>query len=407
MPNPDDLGGMFPFSASGLAAEGGSPSPPADAYGVRVDGLVASSTTGPTSAGDDYGLPYVAPATAAPPDLLQVYVNVAYTPGGSEDARPMLTQVPGAPGVWLLAVCDGLGGAGARTYPTENGPRSGAFLAARLARRTVAEWAKALPDLPALVFHRVPLAERLEAHLRHAFTTYSLPDEGSRIRGTLQRTLPTTLVVAVVLPEHAVAWVCWAGDSRAYLLDSQYGLSQLTVDDLRSGGDALANLTGDSAISNCVAADGRFTLRESYLSLPERSLIFTATDGCFGYVPSPAHFEYVLLRSIRDARGKDENGWSEQLDAGIRMYAADDATLAGLAVGWSSVAHMAEELEGRFQYLTSGFVHPLDDRNARARELDRALKETVQERDELRARLWATYRTSYERLIHRPAERLP
>jgi serine/threonine protein phosphatase PrpC len=51
--------------------------------------------------------------------------------------------------------------------------------------------------------------------------------------------------------------VLWAGDSRAYVFEPA-GAHQLTTDDLRDPGDALANLRHDSVVSNAMSADTEF-----------------------------------------------------------------------------------------------------------------------------------------------------
>ena len=53
------------------------------------------------------------------------------------------------------------------------------------------------------------------------------------------------------------AHVFWAGDSRAYVLEPA-GVRQLSTDDLRDPGDAMANLRRDSVVSNAMSADTDF-----------------------------------------------------------------------------------------------------------------------------------------------------
>ena len=65
----------------------------------------------------------------------------------------------------------------------------------------------------------------------------------------------------------------------------------------------MTNLRQDSVISNAMSADTAFVINHHQMSLPRPFLIIAATDGCFGYLPSPMHFEWLLLSTLRDASG--------------------------------------------------------------------------------------------------------
>ena len=57
--------------------------------------------------------------------------NLGKIAGHGEDSDPILRD---GPDLGLLAVFDGMGGAGGTVYETEDGPHSGAYLASRIAR---------------------------------------------------------------------------------------------------------------------------------------------------------------------------------------------------------------------------------------------------------------------------------
>ena len=109
------------------------------------------------------------------------------------------------------------------------------------------------------------------------------------------------------------AHVFWAGDSRAYVVTAD-GVAQLTTDDLRDPGDALANLRRDSVVSNAMSADTDFHVSYRRVSCDAPFLLVGATDGCFGYVPTPMHFEHLLLRALAGARSTQ--AWSTALQIG-------------------------------------------------------------------------------------------
>jgi len=101
------------------------------------------------------------------------------------------------------------------------------------------------------------------------------------------------------------AHVFWAGDSRAYLLDPRAGAQQLTTDDIKSGADAMRNLTDDSVMSNCISASADFHINHRAVELEAPFVVLCATDGCYGYLPSPMHFEQLLLSTMAAAKDKE------------------------------------------------------------------------------------------------------
>ncbi|MFL6187841.1 MAG: PP2C family protein-serine/threonine phosphatase, partial [Actinomycetes bacterium] len=210
--------------------------------------------------------------------------------GEGEDADPILRV---GPDLGLLGVFDGMGGAGGRVYDTPDGRHTGAWIASRFARNVVErlmlelikpEWNLDGPATAAEL-QRV-LASSLAARLAE------LKAPETTLRSKLVKALPTTMTLAVLQRTDPAAsrYAChlfWAGDSRAYLVDPEAGLHQLSRDDLRSGGDAMRNLTDDSVMSNCISADTEFHINHRQVELQAPFLLLCATDGCFAYVRSP------------------------------------------------------------------------------------------------------------------------
>ncbi|MEK8170925.1 lipopolysaccharide kinase InaA family protein [Streptomyces sp. M19] len=118
--------------------------------------------------------------------------------------------------------------------------------------------------------------------------------------------------------------------------DPGTGLHALTRDHTVEE-DALVQLRQDPPMTNVVCADRPFEVaahppdRAGELSLP--CVLLTATDGFFGYVHTPAHFEWVLLRSLMGARNVAE--WAGYLAGTVRAYSADDASLSLAALGYA------------------------------------------------------------------------
>lgn len=318
-----------------------------------------------------------------------------------EDSDPILR---GGRDLALLAVFDGMGGAGGTVYETPDGPRSGAYLASRVARDVVErrmvdllepDWyldgQAAAADLQRAV--KAALVERLE----------QLRAPKSGLRSKLLRALPTTMAL-VALQRSASAqdrWtghVLWAGDSRAYLFEAE-GASQLTSDDLRDPGDAMANLRRDSVVSNAMSADTDFLVNYRKVELRAPFLMACATDGCFGYVPSPMHFEHLVLSHLHKAR--DVDSWSAGLQAEISAVTGDDAAMATVAVG-ADFAELRALFASRVDVLEAEYLQPLDAAAGAIADAEAALAALRHREAEISAAAWQQYKLGYERFLRPP-----
>ena len=194
--------------------------------------------------------------------------------------------------------------------------------------------------------------------------------------------------------------VFWAGDSRAYVFEPT-AARQLTTDDLRDPGDALANLRRDSVVSNAMSADTEFHINHRRVELRSPFLVVCATDGCFGYVRTPMHFEYLVLSHLLEARNTE--AWSSALQAEIAAVTGDDAAMSALGVG-ADLKEFQELFAPRVGELASDFIEPLDelsDAVTRAEQELRALQS--RQLDEMTER-WNRYKSEYERYLRPEAQ---
>jgi len=295
-----------------------------------------------------------------------------------EDAEPLFVHhVPTGKGV--AGVFDGAGGAGASAaYEADDGTaRSGAWVAARTSRAAVESWFCEHVEQGAMVRPDV-----LRIRLGDLLTTMR-PSTRRRVVGTMTKDLPTTMaVVSYCLRGHDVdCHAMWAGDSRAYVLTPDHGLQALTRDHTEET-DALAQLRQDPPMTNMLSAGSDFIVDSHILLLPRPCVLVCATDGFFGYVDTPAHFECHLLNALHQAF--DEGHWSRLLAAKVRSYTADDASLSLVALGF-----------GDFARLRTAFARR---RSTLLREYDKGrfdLRDPAAERD-WTTMAWHRYRSGYE-----------
>ena len=319
------------------------------------------------------------------------YIRLDKRAGQGEDANPIVSlrqdQV-------VLGVFDGLGGAGAEAYETREGKKTGAAIGAAIAAH-VSRRVLESPDGPADVgILKAALADGLQRNLQ------SLGGESSALKGRLIRKLPTTVAIARVSLSSAqsassghVCTTFWAGDSRVYVLDC-HGLRQLTRDHLAIHNDAMQNLLQDSELSNCARADGEFYLESADIEVgPSAFLVIAASDGVFGYLPTPMHFENLLLQTI--AGSHSFTAWKTLLEQRIASYTQDDATLAYSAIGWNDFASMKESLERRRHEIASE-TERIDRAAEKVQTATAAATVANAELDTLRQSIWDAYRPAYE-----------
>ncbi len=187
--------------------------------------------------------------------------------------------------------------------------------------------------------------------------------------------------------------VLWSGDSRVYVFEPTTGAHQLTVDDLRDQGDALLNLRQDSVVSNAMAADVDFVVHHHQVSLTAPFLAVAATDGCFGYVRTPIHFEHLVLAALRDSSSTES--WSALLQERVSAITGDDAALAVLGVG-ADHDEFRQLFADRTADLEQRCVVPLDELETEALRAERAAAEARRRHVALQTSLWAAYKPEYE-----------
>jgi serine/threonine protein phosphatase PrpC len=317
--------------------------------------------------------------------------------GEGEDSDPILRV---GPDLGLLGVFDGMGGAGGRVYDTPDGRHSGAYIASRFARNVVErlmlelikpEWTLDGPATAAEL-HRA-LASSMAARLAE------LKAPETTLRSKLVKALPTTMTLAVLQRTDPAAsvYAChlfWAGDSRAYVVEPEGGVRQLTTDDLRSGGDAMRNLTDDSVMSNCISADTEFHVNHRQVELQAPFLLLCATDGCFAYVRSPMHFEHLLLSTLQEAR--DVGAWQQALEARVTAITGDDAAIALLGLG-ADLDGFKKLFKDRTKEVGRRYIDPLDELEGQISRAEQELAGLRARRVELGAELWGAYKPDYER----------
>lgn len=306
--------------------------------------------------------------------------------GKCEDSPPVfITPRSRSTESTYLGVFDGMGGAGAGrvTFSLDNQmPQSTteALLASRICWRAAMSWI-----VNSELRHRDVLRQEILSLLEFAKSKTSL-SEGSRIRGTLTKRLPTTMVLSQVQPltsdDKFKVTTWWAGDSRAFLLTPDLGLAAITRDHVR-GFDQLEQLRGDPPIENVVNQSTDFYLEETIQEVSGPFVLLLATDGVFGYLPTPGFLELGLIEALSNKSHEVAGKFATFCTS----YAADDVSAVMVVSGFRDDKDVAERFRSRLASLRNQYSQILtmssDDPNWNA-EVER---------------LWGVERPAYQRFL--------
>lgn len=279
-----------------------------------------------------------------------ICINVEKKPEKGEDADP----IAGRQGdIYYVGAFDGMGGSGAAEYTTKNGTHTGAYIASRRVQRVCDEFLKSAESYDLEI---EKLKTSIMDSLNGCMSEYGIKPSG--LRGAILRILPTTLAMVTAQKQNEVTSVksYWCGDSRNYIFTSK-GLLQVSNDHLTKKQDPLENLRNDESLSNCVCQDKSFFI-ESYNcgQFTEPIIILSASDGCFGYLKSPMHFEYLLLDSLQNSDSMED--WKFFIEESLRPISGDDFSLGLLLVDgdfmyWKKTSAM------RYEELKCKYIDPI------------------------------------------------
>lgn len=310
--------------------------------------------------------------------------------GKGEDGKPIAQCLEA---VCAVAVFDGLGGSGASVFYGQAGElETGARIASRNASSVFARvfqstfMANGSQELQRDVFYR-QLTEALEESFRNLEHSCRRPGTHPGLRGSMIRHFPTTIAAATAQFEPGIGLVLsalWAGDSRCFFLTHDMCV-QLTQDHVKtSEADELVLHDSDPPMSN-VLSEQRIWIEHRHYACQIPFVIIAATDGAFGYLPTPIHFEERIRSTISDVKSVDE--WMEAFVASLAGTAKDDISIAAVAYGWPDFDALREQVLSRVPYLHETYIEPLD----------AAIRNGNGERyRELRKSLWDLYKSTFE-----------
>ena len=281
----------------------------------------------------------------------------------------------------IISVFDGCGGLGSRTYQSFKG-HTGAYMASRVVSGAVHDWYYAYFDTKWT--NHDQLIGSMNSYISKAYDICSSRGLANmRIRGSMVRDYPTTAAIALAEEQgdEISVHILWAGDSRVYYLDSR-GLAQITEDDTDSK-DAMDNLFSDGVLTNLLSSDGQYEIHYKNIRINRPAMVFAATDGCFGYIPTPMEFEYYLLKTLLES--ENPQIFKRKLHDYFANHASDDFTFGFMSFFYGSYEAMRKSFVERVKELEREYICRLGDDQSK----------------EYAVELWRKYKQGYERYLNR------
>lgn len=294
-------------------------------------------------------------------------------PGNGEDSFLYSYDRKGC----IVGVFDGCGGSGAKKYEKFRG-KTGAYMASRVVAGATKDW---FDNGLAANNSGETGTEQLKRIIKEYLgLCREIGGSTSSIKGSLSKDFPTTaaIICTNVVNNRLQATCIWAGDSRCYLLDEE-GLKQLSEDDLNCL-DAMENLSADGVLTNVISTSKDFVLHQKTITISKPSILFTATDGCFGYFSTPMEFEYLLLSALFSSESVAQ--WENAISEVLQEVAGDDFSLSGVSIGFGTMSNLKKSLGKRFSDLFSTYIVNLKDKT-----------------QEEKYALWGSYKTTYNKYL--------
>lgn len=269
-----------------------------------------------------------------------------------EDAPPIATTQ-------YAIVCDGLGGSGYTKHMVPDGTetfqiRTSAYVGSRIVSECVEKfYQEHEEELTTSDQETSKIGKSVEILKKNLVSAIQSNVDALHItlpRGNTTKIFPTTLASTYYFPceDKLTIVAIWAGDSRVYVLTPSKGLQLLSLDDADGAADSMNSGT---VMTNCIYA-GDFHINYCVYTLEEPGIVFCCSDGCFDYLRSPLHMEWLLLTALLSVSSEGDGdligeALAESIRDGVYPSIKDDTTMAGICFRFHSAASLHEAFQPR------------------------------------------------------------
>lgn len=279
----------------------------------------------------------------------------------------------------FLIVCDGLGAGGQNKHTINGETHTSAYYGSRLLSEICKEFydknysviMKSVSDKEAL--NRI--VEELKTTIKNRLNQFVEENRLTKtIKGKSIKLLPSTLssILYKVNDSSIDVVVISAGDTRAFSLSPQYGLQQLSKDDVDEDVDAFEKAT---IVNNNICQDRDFTLNFRSFRINHPSILFVCSDGCYDYFSSPMEVEYIIDASFVRFYSQEsaKNGtFGENLGDYIAKLSKlqDDCSMAAVIIGFDNELNLKKDLKTRAVEMETKYMKPFHALDMESKKID-------------------------------------
>lgn len=329
-------------------------------------------------------------------NILSIHDMQEKKTGLGEDSDPILLHIEK---LTVTGVFDGMGGAGGAECESDYGSGyTKAYVGSRIIKTALENLIKQNPSSVFMPDFSDLMLATINERYQQEHKKY--PPKSKGLRSALIKEYPTTLAMTCIREEGSryIIDSYWAGDSRNYIW-AQNGLFLISKDDLKGQLDPLQNLRDDAPMSNCVHADGKFFINHKCLdnfTSSDKFVIISATDGCFGYYPSPMDFEKILYDSLKHSTSMDD--FQHRLSEAFAYVTADDFSYSIAAFGFRDFKELKKYMsKSNDSTLKSYFIkrHEYESAIRKRDELNDKIKRINEELEKEVDTVWDKYKHSH------------
>ena len=103
-------------------------------------------------------------------------------------------------------------------------------------------------------------------------------------------------------------------------------------------------------MTNVINIDKDFSLTHLACNIEGPFAILCASDGVFGYVKTPMHFEKIVLDNLESAVNFDS--FESSLTESIKNITGDDSTAVMPFYGWTSFEQLKADFAKRYRFVS-------------------------------------------------------
>lgn len=149
-------------------------------------------------------------------------------------------------------------------------------------------------------------------------------------------------------------------------------------------------------MSNYCNADVPFKINIISGTETKPLIILAATDGCFGYFPTPFHFEYIILQTLLQNDIADLKEWVDLIQIEIKKITGDDFSMSLCSFGFPNIISIQDSFDIRMNIVQNDFINRYVTAEKNEFETKLSYEQAIVDKENLLKELWNSYKLNYQ-----------